>query len=80
MLPERAEDYRIEYIPVRPHEAIAWNRPEEVHQGLADPTTLHLKPRKTFQLLVAGHAAPLVEPEKPELPRSEHSPGSLIST
>jgi len=23
---------------VRPHEAIAWNRPEEVHLGLADPT------------------------------------------
>ena len=38
MLAERAEDYRIEYNTVRPHEAIAWNRPEEVHLGLADPT------------------------------------------
>jgi putative transposase len=38
MLAERAEDYRIEYNETRPHEAIAWNRPQEVHLGLADPT------------------------------------------
>ena len=38
MLAERAEDYRVEYNTVRPHEAIAWNRPQEVHLGLADPT------------------------------------------
>jgi putative transposase len=38
MLAERAEDYRVEYNEVRPHEAIAWNRPKEVHLGLADPT------------------------------------------
>lgn len=37
-LVERAEDYRIEYNTERPHEAIAWNRPMEVHLGLADPT------------------------------------------
>ena len=37
MLAERAEDYRIEYNQVRPHEAIAWNRPKEVHLGMADP-------------------------------------------
>ena len=37
-LAERAEDYRIEYNQIRPHEAIAFNRPEEVHFGLADPT------------------------------------------
>lgn len=37
MLAERAEDYRIEYNETRPHEAIAWNRPKEVHLGLADP-------------------------------------------
>jgi len=35
---ERAEDYRVEYNTERPHEAIAWNRPMEVHLGLADPT------------------------------------------
>jgi len=34
----RAEDYRIEYNEIRPHEAIAWNRPLDVHLGLADPT------------------------------------------
>ena len=37
-LVERAEDYRIEYNTIRPHEAIAWNRPLEVHLGHADPT------------------------------------------
>jgi len=37
-LAERAEDYRVEYNEIRPHEAIAWNRPKEVHLGLADPT------------------------------------------
>ncbi|MFE9789641.1 integrase core domain-containing protein [Nocardia salmonicida] len=36
-LVERAEAYRIEYNTVRPHEAIAWNRPYDVHVGLADP-------------------------------------------
>ncbi|MCT1606962.1 integrase core domain-containing protein [Nesterenkonia massiliensis] len=35
---ERAEDYRAEYNTIRPHEAIAFNRPQEVHLGLADPT------------------------------------------
>lgn len=34
-----ADDYRAEYNTVRPHEAIAWNRPLEVHLGLADPLT-----------------------------------------
>lgn len=38
LLAERAQDYRVEYNTVRPHEAIAWNRPQEVHLGLADPT------------------------------------------
>jgi transposase InsO family protein len=32
-----AEHYRVEYNTVRPHEAIAWNRPLDVHLGLADP-------------------------------------------
>lgn len=35
---EHAEDYRDEYNTIRPHEAIAWNRPNEVHLGIADPT------------------------------------------
>jgi transposase InsO family protein len=38
MLAKRAEDYRLEYNQIRPHEALAWNRPKQVHLGLADPT------------------------------------------
>lgn len=30
--------YRHDYNTTRPHEAIAWNRPIDVHLGLADPT------------------------------------------
>lgn len=36
-LVEHAEDYRIDYNTVRPHEALSWNRPLQVHLGLADP-------------------------------------------
>lgn len=32
-----AEDYRNEFNAVRPHEALAWNRPLDVHLGIADP-------------------------------------------
>jgi len=32
-----AEDYRTDYNTIRPHEALSWNRPVEVHTGLADP-------------------------------------------
>lgn len=35
---EPLHSLRLEYNAVRPHEAIAWNRPLEVHLGLADPT------------------------------------------
>lgn len=38
MLARRTADYRTEYNEIRPHEAIACNRPIEVHMGLADPT------------------------------------------
>ncbi len=38
MLAEHSEEYRIEYNTIRPHEAIARNRPQEVHLGLADPS------------------------------------------
>lgn len=34
---EHVDAYRADYNHVRPHEAIAWNRPAEVHAGLADP-------------------------------------------
>lgn len=39
MLAQHSEEYRLEYNTIRPHEAIAWNRPQEVHLGLADPKT-----------------------------------------
>ncbi len=32
-----ADAYRDEYNTTRPHEALAWNRPRDVHLGLADP-------------------------------------------
>jgi transposase InsO family protein len=38
MLAKHAEKYRLEYNTIRPHEALAWNRPLEVHRGLASPT------------------------------------------
>ena len=49
-LVERAEDYRIEYNEIRPHEAIAWNRPQEVHLGLADPGTPNFPEGETLPL------------------------------
>ncbi|MGC0274235.1 integrase core domain-containing protein [Pseudactinotalea sp. Z1739] len=36
-LVEHANAYRAEYNTTRPHEGISWNRPLEVHLGLADP-------------------------------------------
>lgn len=33
-----AEDYRVEFNHVRPHEAISWHRPIDVHLGIAHPT------------------------------------------
>ncbi len=44
MLAKHAEQYRIEYNQIRPHEAIAWNRPQEVHLGLADSTIPTFQP------------------------------------
>ncbi|WP_141015458.1 integrase core domain-containing protein [Nocardioides sambongensis] len=38
MLAKHAEEYRVEYNTIRPHEALAWNRPAEVHFGTASPT------------------------------------------
>ena len=33
-----AERCRVDYNTIRPHEALSWNRPREVHLGLASPT------------------------------------------
>ena len=45
---ERAEDYRTEYNTIRPHEAISWTRPMEVHLGLADPTIPNFEREETL--------------------------------
>lgn len=37
-LVREADAYRAEFNTIRPHEALAWNRPSQVHRGLADPT------------------------------------------
>ncbi len=37
-LVEHVNAYRHDYNHVRPHEAIAWNRPADVYAGTADPT------------------------------------------
>ena len=38
-LVRETDAYRTEFNTLRPHQALAWNRPTEVHRGLADPTT-----------------------------------------
>lgn len=48
MLTKHAEEYRIEYNQIRPHEAIAWNRPQEVHLGFADPAIPTLQAKETL--------------------------------
>src|SRR5660398_324036 len=47
-LVEQINAYRNDYNHVRPHEAIAWNRPAEVHAGLADPTTPNFEIEETL--------------------------------
>ena len=37
-LVREAEAFRVEFNTIRPHEALAWNRPADVHTGVADPT------------------------------------------
>lgn len=38
-LVREADAYRTEFNTIRPHQALAWNRPSQVHHGLADPTS-----------------------------------------
>jgi hypothetical protein len=37
-LTSHADEFRVEFNTVRPHEALSWNRPLAVHLGLASPT------------------------------------------
>jgi putative transposase len=36
-LATHVERYRVDDNSVRPHEALTWNRPDDVHVSLADP-------------------------------------------
>jgi len=65
MLATHAEEYRIEYNQVRPHQALAWNRPQEVHQGLANPRIPTFHTTKSCQLLDAGHSHTSKSPDMP---------------
>jgi putative transposase len=40
--------YRHDYNHIRPHEAIAWNRPADVHAGLANPTIPNFETEETL--------------------------------
>jgi len=43
-----AEAYRIEYNKIRPHEALCWNRPYDVHTGTAHPAIPTFPEQKTL--------------------------------
>jgi putative transposase len=39
--------YRQEFNHVRPHEALSWHRPLDVHLGIDDPTEPHFQNRQS---------------------------------
>lgn len=47
-LAEHANAFRLEFNSIRPHEALSWNRPREVHLGLADTTTANFSKPETL--------------------------------
>lgn len=47
-LVEQINAYRHDYNHVRPHEAIAWNRPADVYAGRADPTIPNFEIEETL--------------------------------
>jgi transposase InsO family protein len=47
-LAEQISAYRHDYNHVRPHEAIAWNRPADVYAGRADPTIPNFEIEETL--------------------------------
>lgn len=49
-LVDHAEDFRSEFNTLRPHEALSWNRPREVHLGLADRATPNFPEPQTLPL------------------------------
>ncbi len=51
MLAKHAAEYRLEYNQIRPHEAIAFNRPLDLHLGLADQKIPTFRTKRSCQLL-----------------------------
>lgn len=49
-LVEQIRAYRQDYNHVRPHEAISWNRPAEVYNGVADPATPNFETKEILPL------------------------------
>lgn len=49
-LVREAEAYRVEFNTVRPHEALSWHRPIDVHQGRADPSIITFPESETLPL------------------------------
>jgi len=47
-LVREAEEFRVEFNEVHPHEALAWNRPLDVHLRRADPATINFPEPKTL--------------------------------
>lgn len=47
-LVEHADSYRQDYNHVRPHGAMAWNRPHYVYAGMANPTIPNFKIKETL--------------------------------
>ncbi|MFZ2964256.1 MAG: integrase core domain-containing protein [Rhodoglobus sp.] len=47
-LVDQINAYRHDYNHVRPHEAISWNRPADVHAGLANPTIPNFETAETL--------------------------------
>ena len=65
MLAKHAEDYRVEYNTIRPHEALAWNRPPDVSQGTADPTIPTLQTDRNPASFLTRDNPPVAGSEEP---------------
>ena len=53
-LVEHVNAYRHDYNHVRPHEAIAWNRPADVYAGTADPTVPNFETKEILPTTSRG--------------------------
>ena len=55
---EHAEDYRVAYSTIGPHEAPAWNSPLKVHLSTADLSTPNFPEPEILPFLDTGHLEP----------------------